>query len=232
MGYFGKLELKQQAQQMRKSGKSYSEIILKLHLSKSTVSDWCRDIILTKKQIIHLYESKKSGALKGSYIAAKNKIKQRIQRTNESYQSGMSEIGHMSKRDKFITGIALYAAEGTKIDKGCCISNSDPSIIRFMTEWFHIFGGVGKEKFRGAIWLHEGLDENIAKQFWSQITGIPEHHFYKTYIAKDKINSKKIRKNKHQYGIFSLYVNNTALLRKIMGWIAGTIEKPYNTKVH
>lgn len=42
-----------------------------------------------------------------------------------------------------------------------------------MVHWFQEFGKVPKEKFRGAICLHEGLDEKIAKQFWSKLTDIP-----------------------------------------------------------
>lgn len=71
MGYYGRLELKQEAQKMRRNGISYNEIVSKLHIPKSTVSDWCKDVKLTKEQINNLYAAKKQGALKGSFIAAK-----------------------------------------------------------------------------------------------------------------------------------------------------------------
>ena len=223
MGYYGKLELKQEAQKMRKHGASYNEIISKIHIPKSTVSDWCKDIKLTKVQIYRLYAAKKEGALKGSYIAAKRKKDKRISQTKEIYNNGLQEVGKLSKRERFVIGVALYAAEGTKIDKGCCLSNSDPNIVKFMIRWFQEFGSVPKDKFRGAIWLHEGLNEEKAKKFWSQLTDIPLSQFYKTYRAKDKKFSKKIRKNIHEYGVFSFYVNETNLLRKIMGWIGGIL---------
>jgi hypothetical protein len=223
MGYYGNLELKYKAQKMRELGKSYREIMQVLHLSKSTTSDWCKNITLTQDQINKLYSAKKQGALKGSIIAAQRKIDQRIIRTKQLFDIGTLEIGTLNKRERFISGISFYAAEGTKIDKGCCFSNSDPLIIKFMVNWFMEFGNVDTGKFRGAIWLHEGLNENNAKKYWSKLTNIPLEHFYKTYIAINKINSKKIRKNKHEFGIFSLYINDTNLLRKIMGWIGGVL---------
>ena len=223
MGYNGKLILKQEAQKMRKNGASYNEIISKIHIPKSTVSDWCKEIKLTKNQIKRLYAAKKQGALKGSFVAAKRKMDKRIYQTKEIYDKGFQEIGELTKRDRFVVGIALYVAEGTKIDKGCCLSNSDPKIVKFMINWFREFGEVKDEKFRGAIWLHEELDENKAKQFWSKLTKIPLSQFYKTYRAKDKKFSNKIRKNIHEYGVFSFYVNDTNLLRKIMGWIGGIL---------
>jgi len=194
-----------------------------LKLSKSTVSDWCHDVRLTKRQLNHLYKSKKSGGLKGSIVAAKNKQEKRIKETQELFILGKKEIGMLSKRDRFLAGIAFYASEGTKSDKGCSFSNSDSTIIKFMVDWFREFGYVTQKKFYGAIWIHEGLNEGKAKKFWSKLTRIPLDHFYKTYIAINKKDSKKIRKNIHQNGVFSFYVSNVVLYRKIRGWIGGVL---------
>jgi hypothetical protein len=223
MGYYGRLELKLQARKMRSLGKSYGDIIHTLKLSKSTVSDWCHDVRLTKSQLNHLYRSKISGALKGSVIAARNKQEKRIKETKELFLQGKKEIGFLSKRDRFLAGIAFYASEGTKSDKGCSFANSDPTIIKFMVDWFREFGHVPQNKFHGAIWLHEGLKEDKARKFWSKLTRIPSDHFYKTYIALNKPDSKKIRKNIHQNGVFSLYVSDVVLYRKIRGWIGGVL---------
>lgn len=232
MGYYGRLELKQKAQEMRKLGNSYLEIMRVLRLSKSTVSDWCKDVSLTNEQLHKLYENKKTGALKGSIIAARNKQQKRLLETERIYREGITQIGDLSERERLVAGIAFYAAEGTKIDNGCCFSNSDPAIVKFMAKWFREFGEVPTDKFRGALWLHEGLNEKKAKLFWSKLTGIPTNHFYKTYIATNKIHSRKIRKQLHQYGVFSFYVNDVVLIRKIMGWIGGILQKPwYNTLV-
>ena len=233
MGYYGHLEQKILARKMRGQGKSYLEIMKKLNLSRSTVSDWCHDVKLTKDQIRTLYESKKRGALKGSIIAAKRKQALRILTTKKLFLQGFKDVGTLTKRDRFIAGIAFYAAEGTKIDKGCTFSNSDPAIIRFMVRWFLEFGHVPIKKFRAALWLHEGLNENKAKRYWSKLTGISLRQFYKTYIAKDKKDSKKVRKNLHAYGVFSFYVNDVSLIRKIMGWIGAVSQKSwYNSPVH
>lgn len=233
MGYYGRLDLKLKAQNLRRQGRSYNEIMQKMHLSKSTVSDWCKDIQLTDKQLYKLYENKKTGALKGSIVAARLKQKARKMQTEELFKKGKKEVGILNKRDRFIAGIALYAAEGTKVDKGCCFSNSDPALIKFMTDWFREFGGVPIAKFRGALWLHEGLNETEAKKFWSSVANIPVHQFYKSYIAINKKHSRKIRKNLHNYGVFSFYVSDVTLLRKVMGWIGGILQKPwYNNRVH
>lgn len=226
MGYYGKLELKNRARLLRKEGKSYNEIIQLLGLSKSTVSDWCKDVRLSKKQLAKLYTNKTTGALKGSIIAAQRKIAKRIQSTKAIYEKGARDIGALSKRDKFIAGIAYYSAEGTKTDKGCAFSNSDPSVIKFMVNWFIEFGRLPQDKLHGAIWIHDNQHEQVAINYWSNLTGISKNNFYKSYIVKNKKDSKKIRKKLHNYGVFCLYISDVVLQRKIMGWIGGILQKP------
>ena len=226
MGYYGKLELKQCARKLRKSGKSYNEIMSKLRLPKSTVSDWCKDVKLAPNQLARLYTNKTTGALRGSVIAARRKMAARVSRTKFLYAEAVNDVGALSKRDRFIAGIAYYSAEGTKTDKGCAFSNSDPAVIKFMVSWFKEFGEAPNERFHGALWIHSNQNENKARQYWSAVTGIPTSRFYKSYIVGNKDKSKKIRKQLHTHGVFSLYISSAALQRKIMGWIGGILGKP------
>lgn len=218
MGYVGKLDLKLRAQALRRQGLSYGEILSGIRVSKDTISRWCRDIVLTKDQQLRLIQNKIFGQKKGSLIAAENKRKARITKTKTIFRSAKKELGHLNKRDRFLAGIALYAAEGSKESGG--FSNSDPEIIHFMMQWFREFCKLPLPKFRGAIWLHEGLSEKEAKKFWSTLTGIPQDQFHKTYIAENKKYSRKIRKNIHNFGIFAIRFSDSEKQRHIMGWIS------------
>ena len=221
MGYFGKLDEKLRAEELRRKGLSYREILLHIHVSKDTLSRWFRDIELTEEQKQRLLKNKQFGQRKGSIIAAENKRARRSARIREIFQEAEKELGLLTKRDKFIAGMMLYAGEGEKGDRGSVgFANSDPKLIKFMMNWFREFCKIPWPKFRGAIWLHEGLDETKAKKYWSDLTGIPLAQFYKTYIAKDKKNSRKIRKNIHEFGVFSIRFGDVERHRKIMGWIS------------
>lgn len=226
MGYYGNLEAKLKAQAMRKKGLSYKEIQMVIPVPKSTLSGWCRDVILTEQQARRLFSKKLKGSALGRIIGAKRVQAKRLHQIQEMLEKGKKDIGRLSKRDTFVIGVALYAAEGTKKSKEIAFANSDPLMIIFMMRWFRTFCHVSEEKFRGAIWLHEGLDEKKAKQFWSDLTNIPAHQFYKTYIAEDKKHSKKIRKQKHPFGVFSIKVSDAKKLRLINGWIAGILGDP------
>ena len=222
MSYAGKLELKLQARDLRKKGLSVKEIQKRLKVSKSSVSLWVRDIKLTKKQLKKLYLNSRTGALKGSIIAAMNKIRAREELTRKLLKEGMKEIGTLSKRDKFITGVAMYFAEGSKGDKNVSFSNTDPKAIKFMVGWLRNFCNVPEKKFRASLYLHDNLNERRAKQFWSKLTKIPLDQFRKSYIVKN--NPNRLRKVKHIYGVLKITVSNANLHRKIMGWISGVFK--------
>ena len=50
MGYAGKVKEKLYAQELRKKGYSYKEILTQISVSKDTISRWCKNIELTSEQ--------------------------------------------------------------------------------------------------------------------------------------------------------------------------------------
>ncbi|TFB07990.1 helix-turn-helix domain-containing protein [Candidatus Atribacteria bacterium MT.SAG.1] len=225
MSYAGKLDLKLKAQKLRKQGLSVKEIEKKLKVSRSSVSLWVRNIRLTRKQLEKLYLNKKTGQLKGSIIAAMNKIKIREAITKTLMEEGEREVGRISQRNKFIIGIALYFAEGNKSDEHIGFSNSDPRAIKFIADWFRKFCKIPKEKFRCSLYIHDNLNESEAKNFWSKLTKIPLSQFTKSYIVKN--NPNRLRKTINSYGVLRIGTSDVNLHRKIMGWISGVFKNSY-----
>ena len=223
MGYAGKLEEKRLALKLRRKGLSYSEIQKKVSVSKDTLSRWCRDVILTLSQMEGLRKKRLKGAEKGRIIGAKRQQRDRIIRTRKLLEKGKKEVGRLSKRERLIAGIALYLGDGYKGDKDVGFSNSNPKIIRFMMQWFRDFCRVPEEKYRGQIWIHENLNEPRARRYWSNLTKIPLSQFQKSYIAKNKAKSRKIRKKIHQHGVFAIRVSSAEIQRRILGWMAGVL---------
>jgi len=218
----GKLDLKIKAKELRKQGKSIKEIKKILDVSLSSVSVWVRDIKLTKSQLKDLYLNKRSGNLKGSIVAAQNKIKQRELTTKNIKEQSRKEIGFLSKRDRFIIGVAIYAGEGGKTDRDISFVNADPKMIKFMIDWFRDFCDVPEDKFRGSLYIHDNLNEKQAKNFWSSLTKIPINQFTKSYIVKN--NKNRLRNIKHINGIFRIKISNANLHRRIIGWVDGMLS--------
>ena len=224
MGYFGKIEEKALALKLRRRGLSYSEIQKLVKVSKDTLSRWCRDIILSPEQIERLRKRKLKGSERGRIIGAKKLQEKRLREIELLNLSGRKDIGDLSKRDRFLIGVSLYAAEGVKSDHNVEFSNSDPRMISFMMKWFREFCDISEDRFRGAIWIHDNLDKHKAVKYWSKLTKIPINQFHKTYVVRNKENSRKVRKKRNEFGVFSVRVSSAKTQRKIMGWVSGILS--------
>jgi len=95
---------------LRKSGKSYSEIAQVVPVTKSTLSTWLKAISLTSEHTIALEKRRNTFAL----IGAKMRKDDRIMRTKVIIDRARAEIGEMNERELFILGLALYWSEGAK----------------------------------------------------------------------------------------------------------------------
>lgn len=59
---------------------------------------------------------------------------------------------------------------------------------------------------------------------------MPLNQFYKTYVVKRK--TENIRKQLHEYGIFSLRYLDSSFSRRTTGWIAGLLGSTwYNNRI-
>lgn len=215
---------KQKIIRLRKKGISIREIKKQVNVSKSTISLWCKNIELTQKQQKTLDINKIDGLKLASINAKKSKNTKRIDEENYYLKLGTYQVGKLNNREKFITGVALYMAEGSKTGEGVEFTNSDPESIRFMAKWFVDYCGIKIDRIKCSLWLHKNLNEDEAKQYWSKLIHIPLSNFGKTYFAEIK-NSKKItRKNYHPYGIIKIRFYDVKKLRLIKGWIRGILS--------
>jgi len=218
-----KLKEKEIAIELRKQGHSYSEILKKVPVAKSTLSLWLRSVGLAEKQRQRLTEKKRRGQLKG----AQAKRKQRILLTEKIKDEAVKEIGKINKREVWLIGTALYWAEGTKQKENnpsqkVRFSNFDPRMIKLFLKWLREIYSIPLENLNFEIYIHETANIEEAKKYWSNVLNLPITKFQKVRLKKHKIKTNRKNINKNYYGLLAISVKrSTNLNRKIMGWIEG-----------
>lgn len=217
-----KLEEKTRAIKLRKRGGSYTEILKKVKVSKSTLSLWLRDIELTSHQKKKLLKGRELSR----YAGAKAQQRKRIEITKEIMGRAREEAARFTKKTLFLPGIMLYWAEGAKSNETIKFSNSDPLMIKLMMRWFREICNVREEKFRIALHIHELLCRKDAEKHWSKITGVPLSQFQKTYVKPTSLGQ---RKNVLYNGTCVICVFDKNLFRQIQGWRLGFLEQ---AKIH
>lgn len=215
-----KYQEKLKAIELRKQGNSYHEILRQIHVSKSTLSLWLRDVELTAAQKQDLYITRPQLA---RYKTSKRRQQERIDLTNLIIIESKEEAKKLAHDSFFVAGVMLYWAEGSKSEttERTQFCNSDPKMIRIMMQWFRKYCNIEEKKFTVTIHAHSLHCRKEIEIYWSDITGIPLTQFYKTQIKPTSLGH---RKNKLYNGTCAVRIYNKNVFRKIKGWKLGLTE--------
>ena len=220
---------KEQAIALRKGGKSYGEIMKTLHLkSKGTLSAWFKNLKLTKlekKRLKHNMDLAQKRGLHRFNIERSAKIKSENQKIHALSEA---QIKSPSKYDLLLVGIALYWGEGSKanIEKYgyIDIANTDPKLIEVYMNFLRKILKVKDSRIRPVIHVHENIDPENAKRFWSRIARLPIERFG-IYSAKSAASQNKRAKNRLLYGTLRVRVNSRHLVHTMKGYLEALAEK-------
>jgi hypothetical protein len=146
---------KELAREMRLNGKTYSEIIEVVNVSKSTISLWVSDIILSKEQKDRISKVISDNSIKNN-ANSKHHFKKRQESKKVGYELAKSN-------DSFRILCSLYWGEGEK-RKRFLIANCDSTLLRVVDK---ILRDLGYES-EIIICLHDHLSEENARNFWKK----------------------------------------------------------------
>jgi len=204
--------------EMRKRGLSYSEIENRLHVPKSTLSYWLKNIKLAPDQLKKLNEKRTEAAK----VNALKKISKTSRIIEEIKNSSAQNIKQISKRELWLLGIVLYWKNGNTSDlrKGVHFSSSDPDMIRLFLKWLKEIGEIKDEEIKFNIFIKNKNDsiEGLIS-YWSQITDFPKSCFSKIYFQK--VFKAKIKGSSGRGFLRVKVVQSSMLARQISGWIQG-----------
>ncbi len=210
MGYRGKVQEQEEARRLRAQNLTIIQIADQLGVSKSSVSIWVRDVPFTP--------SKRRYGPQARWHPWKE---QRLREIAETHRAGFERIGTLTEEAFLAAGVALYAGEGAKTDGKIRFANTDAGMVVFFCAWFRRFFDVDESRLRVRVYLHEGLDLDVAEAFWSEVTGIPRAQFGKPYRA---VPDATIRRNKHEMGCVYVDYSSTRVHREIMGLVRALLS--------
>jgi len=206
-----KLLEKRRVIELRKKGKSYSEIKKIINVSKSSLSLWLKDIILTNEQVQGLMMKK----VRAVERYKKSMRKRRKERLNGYYEDQIRKWIPLSQREKFIAGLFLYWGEGNKVSTNAVnISNTDPSVIRFTVYWINKCLQIPEKDIYIKLHLYSDMNIEYETEFWSKTLGINKERFTKPYI-KESLR-KDVDQKGFGHGTCNISVYRTVIKENIM----------------
>lgn len=220
--------LREKAINLRKQGFTYSEILKRIPVAKSTLSLWLRSVGLSKKQEQRISEKKLMSAKKGADM----RKQQRISASKIIEDEAKKQVGSISKKELLLIGIALYWAEGSKqkeynVSQKVAFSNSDPDMLKLFLYWLKHFAGVPDEKIYFELYIHKNKKDDLENsvRYWVTRLNKPKEKIQYVYFKKNKINTKRRNVGKEYHGLIRINVReSTDLNRRISGWIQGILN--------
>jgi hypothetical protein len=221
-----KYEQRLQARVMRKDGISIITIAKKLGVTKSSVSLWCRDILLTSKQIEQLRKQK--GSVFGRWIGAESNRKKKRENIQAADNWGKAQIKGISKRELLLISTALYWCEGSKMDTSSSFMfiNSDPEMILIVKKFLISILKVLPEDLVCGIQINRIHENRIQKVliFWKKLLELKSSQVRKPYFVNTKVNKVYENYDKY-YGVCRLFVRKSKPLKyKMLGLIKALRE--------
>lgn len=217
-------DVKENVRVLRKQGRSLGEIYTVTHIPKTTIRLWIKDIVLGKKQL-QVFKDRVNDALqKGRVRVQKAASNMRQKEEKKLFEEAEQMTQHLTDREFFSAGIALYWGEGFKNKHehrlGFC--NSDPFMINFYIKWLEKFAQIKRDDLTARLTLNSSYKERSKEieAYWSTLTGIPLSHFTKTFYQYS--SWKKQYKTDEYRGVLRIHVKNSLKqLWQMKGWIAG-----------
>lgn len=175
---------KRRVVELRRQGKSYSEIRKIIKVSKSSLSLWLKDIVLTDEQVSGL-KTKKVQAVERYKASMKEKRKVRL---DQYYKDQLKRWMPLSNREMFLAGLFLYWGEGNKVSNNVIsIANTDPDVIKFTILWFKKCLGFSEDKIHIRLHLYNDMNIKLETDYWSKVLNIKSSQFSKPYIKKSMV---------------------------------------------
>ncbi len=216
-----KTKIRARALVLRAEGKSIKHIARMLSVSTGSVSQWCKDVLLTDDQRAHLVQRQRIAAARAlAPWIAKN---QALKRDDMAFQRklGIGDVGTLSRRDLLFFGLGLYWGEGYKRgSQEWGFTNSDPAIIRVILRWLDQCYQIKRDRIIARLTLnnhYRGLAASITNS-WVKETTIPVGQFaaptYITAYGKSNLDARTYR------GTLRIKVRRgTSLRRRILASI-------------
>lgn len=207
---------KEDAISLRKDGKSYREIERTLGVSRSTLSDWFRDLPWSRHYVRQNSEKLIAGAkekmmkmnmvrkIKLDYLYAKAEA------------DAAAQYSKFKKDPLFWAGLMIYAGEGDKASRNLTrMSNTDSYLHKILIAFSLKYLDIDKEHIKFNLILYPNHEKEACEAVWAKELGISRHLFHKTQVIKGREAKKKL-----QYGIgISIISGTVSTKKKVLKWL-------------
>jgi len=201
---------------LRRQGKSLPYIHTKLHIPKSTLSYWLKDVELTVAQKAKLHQNWKDALGTARLGAVKWHNEQKANRLATAKTQASHTLQKIDITDPAILELSLavlYLAEGYKKNPETGLGSSDPATLRFFLKGIETVFDYDVSTVRCELYLRADQDPLTLKKYWAKELGLPPTNFKQVNLDQRSAGKKTYETYK---GVCSLRCGNIAIRRRLV----------------
>jgi hypothetical protein len=197
--------------ELRKQGKSYSEIKEKLHVGKGTLSAWLRDYPLSREQLKGVRDHNPLRIER----CRLTKQKTRQKRLDEVYARVSADLERTGVNSLLLAGFYLYWAEGGKTKPyTVMMANTDYTMLRCFLDWIELLGW-SRQKVKVRVQLYADMNVQTEMRYWKSRLGLPSECYRTPYIKKTN-RADITYKGGHSHGTCNVIVDNRDMAEYVL----------------
>lgn len=222
---------REQAIVLRKSGMSYSDIMARMAVPKSTLSDWFKDQKWSNDIAIECAKRARNGSAMRFMVL--NTVRgNRLRKVYEdAKQDAFVDFEELKYHPLFIVGVMTYWAHGDKTSKHrVSVTSGDFKVISIFRMFLENI--CSQKSTRARIFMNRTDNHEEVIRYWVEKSGLKYEQFYKIAVVisprivdssnldqfsfKKSNNSDKLVANN---GICNIGLSSAYLKSKILKWI-------------
>ncbi len=198
--------LRDKAIRLRREQKlSLGEIVERLHLPKTTVYGWIRDIPIPRTE-------RQSASQRLGTLAMQEKCKRLRE---EAYREAYQQAEERLKNPQFRDFVVLYMAEGYRRDRNLVsINNSNLNIVKLANGWIRC---LTQNKVSYNLQYHIDQDPEALRIFWAEQLQVDASAI--SVIRKSNSGQLAGRHWRSEYGVVGVRVGDTYLRARLQAWM-------------
>jgi predicted transcriptional regulator len=203
------------AVELRREGKSYSDIAKQLKVSRSSVCNWVKNVRLTEAEKLLLHKNIEAKKGRGRMMASMTIRTRKVYKEKVAYDEAEREFTKLSKDPFFMFVLGLTGPEKSK--KGYStfqFTTSDPRNMKLIMKWLRKYLKVGDSSIHFRLSVAATHKHSDLEAFWMKNVPFSRESLHKTVVLKQK----KGETDREYHGSLSLFLSRIEPIRKIIAW--------------
>ncbi len=200
--------------ELRRLGLSYADISIELKVSKTSVSNWVKNVRLTESEKINLQKNLKSKMERGRMKASISIRSKKVFKEKVAYENAEKEFQKHVKDPFFMLGLGIYGFHSQKKANSFQFMSSDLPRVKTMLAWMEKYLNLSLKIPKYRLFINFTHEKMECEQYWAKNLDISSELFQKTIYLR----SQKHKEDREYKGSLAIIVPKIEVIRKVIAW--------------